>query len=241
MDDDFEAWKLCWKVDLAFQVRRKQPSLTSYLCLGCGKDTQPWSQTFRSELVTSAIECSKGHKDWWHPTMDTCSKCHQDFVLRTSKREIICRAEGCRRYLIVDEEVIKERLGEGKSLTLWAVLDWVQQPNSTTFSWLLLERQYLQLLDELKTFDCLIHYETSPLSMVHTKLESSSCNHDRNVCTVGMKQHLELAISQNRFDDICCPDPGCKAKLSSKDLRKLVSSKIFNLCVTDPWKRKSEV
>ena len=116
-DDDFEEWKLCWQVNYVFNIKRPRSLGSPVLCIGCGERAMPWSSTHRSEFVATAIRCPVGHLDWVKSSdVDICAKCNQDFALRVSRRQQVCSTEGCRRFLVVDEQVIKNRLGHNSHL-----------------------------------------------------------------------------------------------------------------------------
>jgi hypothetical protein len=111
-DDNLEEWKICWQVNHAFTKKRITPLNYPVVCIGCGDRALPWSSTYRSEFVTIAPQCPQGHTHWLKSSdIDVCAKCHQDFVLNASTRQQVCPKEDCRRMLMIDEDVIRNRLG----------------------------------------------------------------------------------------------------------------------------------
>src|SRR6266487_1133552 len=111
-DDDFQAWTLCWEVNQRFQVKRKPHSSYTSICIGCHQRAEAWSSTYRSEFSTLAVYCPEGHTEWMKTSeADVCVRCNQDFILKVSSRSQLCPREGCQRVLVVDEEVVRKRLG----------------------------------------------------------------------------------------------------------------------------------
>jgi hypothetical protein len=110
--EEFQAWKVCWKVNLPF-YRILQEKLT---CITCGRVEEPSGGTRRSFFWSEAIQCLAGHSlVRMENTINTgsigiCSSCDQDFVFNVVKGKLGCKQDGCRRILRVDAQRVRARL-----------------------------------------------------------------------------------------------------------------------------------
>ncbi|KAH8654592.1 hypothetical protein BGZ60DRAFT_532960 [Tricladium varicosporioides] len=204
-DDDFEGWTICWEVNKRFQVQRKHSTSYDCVCVGCNRRTQTWSSKYRSEFPSLAVQCFEGHLKWMKGTeADICGRCNQDFTLKVSSRSQRCAIDGCRRLLIVDEDVVRKRLESNAELL----------------------KKYMNFLDSKKVFECSFCKEMIPLSEA-PPLGATKCNHDPSLCSTDLNSILEEAINRGRLAEIKCPDIQCRATISPRDVRKHVSADTF--------------
>jgi hypothetical protein len=106
-DDSFNLWSLCWEINSCFLVKIDRTSQ----CLKCGKEvsiSSPW----RSDFVRSAVAsyCSHTREGF------LCGSCDQETLYRITQAVEKCFSKGCEEALTVQEDVVKQRLGQDTAL-----------------------------------------------------------------------------------------------------------------------------
>jgi hypothetical protein len=110
MDDDFEAWKVCFEVNVAFQ--RKQEADEVSKCVACGAAISRVQGDWASNLYILAGTCGVGHKISQDMNPGICDECDVDLVYRMTARRQECFENDCKRAWTVTLDGVKERLGE---------------------------------------------------------------------------------------------------------------------------------
>jgi hypothetical protein len=92
------------------------------------------------------------------------------------------------------------------------------------------------LAKQRKGYQCLIHCDDVALEDdASLETPTDECNHDRNVCDDGLKEHFESAIDRGRSDELVCPDPECKKPVNRSLLKRLVSKDLMKVYVIHFW------
>jgi hypothetical protein len=192
-DDDFENWKLCFNINLTFQVLTKAGT---WGCLGCNSVNTSPDPSYRSNFPIIAASCPAGHNSRMNiEAVGACPSCDQDLVLKISTRKQECFQEGCRRLLVVKEEVVKKRVVRS------------------------VYEKYVSLLESHRQFECPVCMVEYPLSEAPAKPPSSKCTHDPNVCADCVKAMLVAQIGGGRWEYIKCPSNTCEEELDGKDVQ----------------------
>lgn len=112
VDEDFEGWKICWKLNLLFHAPIKKPQN----CILCEEIEAVGSQPLRSTFWREATRCSAGHgqRRTKEAQADSepgiCSECDQNFVFEIVKGKHACWVEGCRRTLRINPNAVRWKL-----------------------------------------------------------------------------------------------------------------------------------
>ncbi|KAF2803117.1 uncharacterized protein BDZ99DRAFT_453887 [Mytilinidion resinicola] len=209
-DEDFENWKLCFNINLSFQVLTKAGT---WQCLGCDTTHTSPNPSYRSNFPIIAAECPAGHNNRLNiEAVGACPSCDQDLVLNISTRKQECFQEGCRRLLVVKEEVVKPRVVAS------------------------VYEKYVGLLEEHRTFECPVCMVDYPLSEAPSKPPSSKCTHDPNVCSDCVTAMLVAQISGGRWEYIKCPSNDCEEELDGKGIQASTpvdTFRVYNEFVTN--------
>ncbi|ORY11830.1 hypothetical protein BCR34DRAFT_564736 [Clohesyomyces aquaticus] len=211
-DEDFSAWTTCWKANLYFYREAPGP-LT---CISCSSTQDASDGNMHSSFWMEATRCLAGHRQVsaTETSEDTnlgvCSTCENDFVFDIVTGKKVCRREGCRRLVRVNESEVKIRIGNADG-----VLD-----------------AFLTLIKKCKIYDCdicgsEIIYQ-GPASQA-LKPPTPGCDHDRRVCDPCLKAMFEPAIQGGRIEGLLCPDPECKKSIPGETVRANVSPEVFKL------------
>ena len=98
-DEDFNAWRVCWRVNAAFSTKASQfDHGRSTWCLKCGKTIAPNTFEYRSSFVSRVVESSCQHLR----IGDLCSECDTDIVFKITRLGEKCFVKGCDQTLHVD-------------------------------------------------------------------------------------------------------------------------------------------
>jgi hypothetical protein len=118
-NEDFEDWRVCWRVNSAFATEFDNQQAAK--CIKCGADIPPDTLPYRSLFVSHAVESPCSHlRDG-----SLCSDCDVDMVFRISRGEETCFHNGCDEVLSVDKAVISTALSKlPKLLAEYAILLW---------------------------------------------------------------------------------------------------------------------
>jgi len=116
-DDDFDAWKTCWEVNLLFYRPASGPQ-TCVVCL----QTNDYGPGVRRSTFWMATRCLAGHGqgilDQGAPPGSSpgiCAKCDQDFLLNLLKGKHGCKREGCRRLIRINEAMVRKAFHDSGS------------------------------------------------------------------------------------------------------------------------------
>lgn len=113
VDEAFEAWTLCWRINLLFYA----PITKRLQCVSCSQETSYPVGSQRSLFWSRATRCTAGHgqsigteisADEIRPGV--CSSCDQNYMLEVVKGSITCRKEGCRRVVRINRSVVSEKV-----------------------------------------------------------------------------------------------------------------------------------
>ncbi|KAK0733227.1 hypothetical protein B0T26DRAFT_745292 [Lasiosphaeria miniovina] len=198
--DDFEPWKICWEVNLAFYEVASGPQT----CLVCWKTNDYGGGVYRSTLWMS-VRCWSGHGqgnfDACEPgaAPGICARCDQDYLLDVLKGKHACRRKGCRRLVRVNEGMVRKRLASAPAETL---------------------NSFSALVERSKVFECMVHCDEVACS--DDGPPAPTCAHDQNVCDDCVRTEFEGKIRANRLKDLKCLDPDCRKEVPSKRVRELV-------------------
>ncbi|KAM7218488.1 hypothetical protein V8F06_006092 [Rhypophila decipiens] len=217
---DFEAWKVCWEVNLAFY----EPLRGKLTCLVC-KKVHDYGQGINRSTLWMATRCGSGHGQGniaVQPgtSLGICAKCDLDFLLNVLKGKYKCRREGCRRMIRVNEGVVFKRLNKSQTHgpSRWdrdhisATARETERPIAKAFA---------AELEKSKVFECLVCCDD-----INYRVDSPpapTCQHDQNVCNGCMKTDFEAKVKTNRIKDLRCPDPKCKQDVPPKRIRELLA------------------
>jgi hypothetical protein len=209
-DDDFDAWKWCWEVNLAFQ--REESAIQQRTCVFCGiQFTLPSESedgiTYASFFPFAAARCSVSHV-WKNSLLcpSVCLACDVDLVVRITQRKQQCWADGCRRALVVDTSVVRDQL----KLTE----DW--EGNYT---------KYLALVEKHRQFECIICCNDISLDST-SRTPTEKCQHDPSVCQTCLLEYVSAEVTGGRWRSITCPDQLCKEKLTGRDVHLSATTEI---------------
>jgi hypothetical protein len=74
-----------------------------------------------------------------------------------------------------------------------------------------------------------VHRDDEPIGEDEGALRPPTvdCNHDRNICDRCLTNCLDNAVQRGLYDDLGCPDPECKRPLQITELKRLLSSQLF--------------
>ncbi|KAM7207858.1 hypothetical protein V8F20_001900 [Naviculisporaceae sp. PSN 640] len=202
---DFEAWKVCWEVNLAFY----EPLIGSLTCLVCRKATDYGLGTHRSTLWT-ATRCGSGHGQgnlWVEPgtSLGVCQKCDLDFLLNVLKGKYTCRREGCRRLIRVNEVAVRKRLNKSAKTG-------TDRPITAAF---------FALLEKSKVFECTVCCEE--ITYKEDVPPTPTCQHDQKVCNDCMRTDFEGKVKTNRLKELKCPDLECRQDVPPQRIRQLLA------------------
>lgn len=125
--DDFEAWKTCWEVNLLFYKPARGPQT----CVAC-RQTNDYGPGIRRSTFWMATRCLAGHGQGTLDILDKrrpvppggssspgiCAKCDQDFILEILKGKYGCKREGCRRLIRINEGMVRQALVDSGSPAL---------------------------------------------------------------------------------------------------------------------------
>lgn len=225
---DFEAWKVCWEVNLAFY----EPLEGGLTCLVCQKVNSYGQGTNRSE-IWMATRCGSGHGQGnipVHPgtTLGVCAKCDLYFLLNVLNGKYTCRREGCRRLIRVHETAVRKRLDKSQqpvSLGGGYPKLFRRRRGTTATTATATERpitkSFFALLEESKVFECTVCCEDIPFK--EDIPPAPTCQHDQNVCNNCMRADFERKVNTNRLKELRCPDPECRQDVPPKRIRELLA------------------
>jgi hypothetical protein len=115
-ENDLEAWKICWQVNLFFYQSVPNPQK----CILCLEDQPIAKGTRRSVFWVLATQCSVGHEQGDIPETNEngiaafgiCASCDRSYMLDIVKGKHTCRVEGCRRVVRVDQAKVQCKIDE---------------------------------------------------------------------------------------------------------------------------------
>ena len=112
-EEDFEAWKTCWKANLWFY----RASIEPLNCISCDNTQDFSSGSAHSTFWMEATRCSAGHRQVSpnetseEANLGVCSSCDQNYIFEIVTGKKSCRREGCRRTVRVNESEVRLRIG----------------------------------------------------------------------------------------------------------------------------------
>lgn len=124
-NDDFQDWRVCWRVNTAFSTEFDNQQVTK--CIKCAAEIPPDTLLYRSLFVSQAVESPCSHlRDG-----SLCSGCDVDMVFKITRGEETCFHNGCDEVLSVDKDTISSALSNlPKLLAEYAVLLWTLRHRS---------------------------------------------------------------------------------------------------------------
>ena len=214
-------WILSSEVSLQFM----RPSRARIIaCVSCGNDCidtrdddRDGEPVFRSTFWRMT-KCSAGHSHALNATaLDTClgtstwqtgicPSCDKDYVLQVVRGEHMCAVEGCRRRLRVNQDDVTDELWNYPGLL----------------------QAFIALVQTHCKFECAIHVDDVNDDMSIPPL-TEDCDHDHIACAPCITRLCEAAIQGDRLDDLVCPEPACRGRLTRDTIRAYVSAPLLRL------------
>jgi hypothetical protein len=111
-DEDFEAWKICWQVNIAFHIPIQQPQT----CIVCSQVLEYGNGIRRSVFWLDGTRCSAGHGQAKREEVEgavglgVCGTCDQTYTLDVVMGKIKCRRTPCRRTVRVHKAEVQRVL-----------------------------------------------------------------------------------------------------------------------------------
>jgi hypothetical protein len=98
-DEEFKAWRVCWRVNSAFSTKAAQTVYGRVTwCVKCGTEIAPNTLEYQSSFVSRVAKSSCRHSR----VGTLCTECDTDIVFKISCREEKCFVESCDQVLYVD-------------------------------------------------------------------------------------------------------------------------------------------
>jgi hypothetical protein len=113
--DEFEAWKICWEVNMLPCIQLEVPVNQTCHCIFCKKAFCTASSAadgagYVSIFAIVATRCTSGHEPYaWVQSENggVCPSCDTDLVLKISQRKQTCWENDCRKFLLVDTDLVR--------------------------------------------------------------------------------------------------------------------------------------
>ena len=98
-DEEFKAWRVCWRVNSAFSTKAAQIEYERVTwCVKCGAEIAPNTLEYRSSFVSQVVKSSCRHSR----VGTLCTECDTDIVFKISCRGEKCFVDSCDQLLYVD-------------------------------------------------------------------------------------------------------------------------------------------
>ncbi|CAK7226118.1 hypothetical protein SCUCBS95973_006091 [Sporothrix curviconia] len=219
-------WIVCSEVGLQLMRPARKHTISCVSCKNdCPDGTDPSSGSnpvFRSTFWRMTT-CSAGHrpalpKDTPTSQAGLCRSCDKEYVLQVVRGKHFCTQEGCRHRLRVHHEDVADALWEHPGLL----------------------RAFGAVIQAHSGYECAIHF--GRVDVDNGKKDSNeaatakndaplteACTHDRIACAPCLTRMCEAAIQGDRLDDLVCPEPRCRQRLTRETLREYVSAASLRL------------